>query len=261
MTYTHTSIPYPSPHDTHCRDCQRPIAQGEQIRRRVIDSDRAGFDEMTICGEDSPGCTLNQGGINFMQEELRRDRLDERIAELEAECERLRASEETVRLLAEVIRVSDDTLMRKRIAELEEELLHGQQDVARIGADIEDAEQQRDVLARQLSELLRDHAEVSKEMMKARKQAGELRDQLAQVRQAVNVPGAQLTADPDWQVAAVRAIVKNEAPIQEPSASKDHAAHIDRERAYQAALERELTHDEYDCNDLECTRHGWRAKE
>jgi len=69
--------------------------------------------------------------------------------------------------------VSDHALMRKRIAQLEEDLLHAQQDAARLVADFEDAEQQRDVFARQYSELSREHNEVSREMMKARKQAAD----------------------------------------------------------------------------------------
>ena len=171
--YTHTSIVLPCEVDAFCADCDNPLPKGSPARRRVTDTGEPVFREEWICGG---AC----GPI-----------IDD---------------------------VSDDTLMRKRIAELEQEVSRARHDrevaleLAQQSQDeanlvIVMLESQRDELRVEWERIADTLERAEQERDAAERECDRLRELLAQVRQAVNVPGAQLTADPDWQVAAVRAIV------------------------------------------------------
>lgn len=246
MSYTHTSAAVPCEAQTFCADCDNPIPRGELARRRVTDTDAPAFKVEWLCaGACGP-----------------------------------------------IIDVSDDTLMRKRIAALEEQLAAAKHDRTMA---LELAQQSQDE-ATQLAEVL---TTAERECDRLREQLDAARGAQAEVETDMSPIEVHYprVASKDWITVSLTHNKRVQVMVSEggPNDAYRHSRTIQMptdlarrliyqldqsiraiegagecaeplcsaeiEAQFAEALERELTHDEYDCNDLECTRHGWRAQE
>ena len=182
MTYTHTSIPVELTEQAFCADCKTRLYLGALARRRVTDTGKQGFKIDWICA----GACVPPPPPEIESLVNKAKQLAEAWPDLtpDAQLELLDSLQSVMRRYERKYE-----LLSKNWYQLAQEiqgLMH-------------------DDFSRTMRAKAQHYDDVATEQTK---RIAELEEQLAQVRQAVNVPGAQLTADPDWQVAAVRAIVK-----------------------------------------------------